>query len=363
MPIRAFTPDDAEALAALHRSVGWPERSAAGWRWLARDPARVRLDAPLGWLAEDEAGRPVACLGNFIQTFRHGERTLHAATGHSIIVSPEGRGMAPQLIRTLMGQTGMVGFYTFNANARAAPLYKRHRLVPWPATTHDLKLAWPLKRWPRAVSRLLRELDHRKPALLAEVLKRIPEPLTPRPRPVRQADMPDGVALMPADLPGNWDAYWQALVDEGGLVADRSAEVMHHRLGDPDRVRPPVLLAVREGGALVGHAWAELAKPSVIDPPVLEIVDLVALERAPEAIDRLMTGLMVAARRLDAAKLRLHLVSPRSRVRLGPWAERARREGGWGHAHARFEAGAPDPGLWQPTPYDGDYGFCLRPAP
>ncbi len=363
MLIRPFTPDDTEALAELHRSVGWSARSAAGWRWLAEDPGRHRQDAPLGWLAVDDHDRPLACLGNFIQTFRLGDQTLYAATGHSIIVSPAGRGLAPSLIRTLMGQAGVFAFYTFNANARAAPLYRRHRLKPWPVTTHTLKLSWPLKRWPRVVSRLLRMADDRAPRALAAVLDRIPEPLTPRPHPVRASDLSAGVSPLtaPWETPA-YETYWQALVDEGRLVSDRSSAMLRHRLGDPDRVREPVLLAARDGDIIVGHAWAELAKPSVIDPPVLEIVDLMALNGAPGTLDRLMTALMVTARRLDAAKVRLHLVSPDMLDRLGTWADRARREGGWWHAHARFEPGAPDPDLWQPTPYDADYGFCLRPA-
>jgi hypothetical protein len=363
MPIRPFTPADTETLAALHRSVGWSARSEAGWHWLARDPGRLALDAPLGWIAENEQGEALACLGNFIQTFRHGDQTLHAGTGHSIIVSPAGRGLAPALIRTLMDQTGVFGFFTFNANPRAAVLYRRHRIRPWPVPTHAIKLAWPLKHWPRAVSRMLRLADGRSPQMLGRVLDRVPEPLTPRPKAVRAQDLPDDVALLaaPWEMPA-WDAYWRACVAEGGLLADRSPALLRHRLGNPDRTSPPVLLAAMEGDAIVGHAWAELAKPSVIDPPVLEIVDLMALDGARGAIDRLMSALMAAARRLDAAKVRLHLVSPRLLDQLGPWADRARREGGWGHAHARFEPDAPDPDLWQPTPYDGDYSFCLRPA-
>jgi hypothetical protein len=364
MPVRPFTPDDSDALAYLHRSVGWPVRSVAGWRWLNEDPARRLRDAPLGWIALDDHGGPVACLGNFIQTFRLGDRTLYGGTGHSIIVSEAGRGMAPALIRTLMGQDDVFAFYTFNANARAAPLYRRHRLKPWPDETHALKLSWPLKRWPRAASRMLRLADDRAPRALGAVLDRIAEPLVPRPAALQDGDLPDGVSVLvtPWEM-AVWETYWQALVDEGRLVADRSPAMMRHRLGDPDRVRAPVLLTVRDGEAIVGHVWAELAKPSVIDPPVLEIVDLVGLEQAPEAVPRLMTALMAVARRLDAAKVRLHLVSPHLLTQLGPWADRARREGGWGHAHARFERGAPDPDLWQPTPYDGDYAFCLRPAP
>ena len=363
MPIRPFTSEDAQALAALHRSVGWSARSAAGWRWLGEDPARQRLGAPLGWIAEDDQGEPLACLGNFIQTFRLGDQTLHAGTGHSIIVSPKGRGLAPRLIRTLMDQKGLFAFYTFNANPQAAVLYRRHRIRPWPEPTHAIKLAWPLKRWPRVVSRMLRLADDRSPQMLGLVLDRIPEPLTPDPKAVRARDLPENVTMLeaPWDMPA-WDTYWRAGVAGGRLLADRSPEILRHRLSNPDRTSPPVLLAAVEGETIVGHAWAELAKSSVIDPPVLEIVDLMALEGATGAMDRLMSALMVAARQLDAAKLRLHLVSPHLLDQLGPWADRARREGGWGHAHARFEPGAPDPDLWQPTPYDADYGFCLRPA-
>lgn len=363
MPIRPFTPEDAGALAALHRSVGWSARSAAGWRWLSEDPARQRLGAPLGWIAEDEQGQAQACLGNFIQTFRLGGETLYAGTGHSIIVSPAGRGVAPLLIRTLMDQKGMFAFYTFNANPLAAVLYRRHRIRPWPEPTHAIKLAWPLKRWPRVVSRMLRLADSRSPQMLGRVLDRMNEPLMPDPKALRARDLPEGVAMLDAPwvMPA-WDTYWQACVAEGRLLADRSPEVLRHRLGNPDRTSPPVLLAAVEDEAIVGHAWAELAKPSVIDPPVLEIVDLMALEGAAGAIDRLMSALMCAARRLDAAKLRLHLVSPRLLDRLGLWADTARREGGWGHGYARFEPDAPEPGLWQPTPYDADYSFCLRPA-
>jgi hypothetical protein len=363
MPVRPFTPEDAEALAVLHRSVGWSARSEAGWRWLSEDPARQRLGAPLGWIAEDEQGQPLACLGNFIQTFRLGDQTLHAGTGHSIIVSPAGRGLAPTLIRTLMDQKGLFAFYTFNANPQAAVLYRRHRIRPWPQPTHALKLAWPLKHWPRVVSRMLRLADSKSPQMLGRVLDRVPEPLRPHPKAVRAQDLPEGVAMLdaPWEMPA-WDAYWRACVAEGRLLADRSPGILRHRLGNPDRTSPPVLLAAVEGETIVGHAWAELAKPSVIDPPVLEIIDLMALEGAAGAIDRLMAALVGAARRLDAAKLRLHLVSPRLLDQLGPWADKARREGGWGHAHARFEPDAPDPDLWQPTPYDADYGFCLRPA-
>jgi hypothetical protein len=66
---------------------------------------------------------------------------------------------------------------------------------------------------------------------------------------------------------------------------------------------------------------------------------------------------------MGAAKLRIQTVSPRLLERLGDLGRQARREGGWGHCHVRFAPGGPDPALWSPTPYDGDYAMCLRPLP
>ena len=41
----------------------------------------------------------------------------------------------------------------------------------------------------------------------------------------------------------------------------------------------------------------------------------------------------------------------------------ARREGGWGQCHVKFDPEAPGVETWTPTPFDGDYGICLRPVP
>ena len=83
----------------------------------------------------------------------------------------------------------------------------------------------------------------------------------------------------------------------------------------------------------------------------------------PDAVVLLMAALKDAARQMGAAKLRLQTVAPQTLTRLGRFARTARREGGWGHCHVRFAPDAPSPGLWAPTPYDGDYAFCLRPGP
>ncbi|MFN3537209.1 MAG: N-acetyltransferase, partial [Brevundimonas sp.] len=95
--LRPFTLADAPVVDALHSAVDWPARSAGGWRWLAANPARPD-GFPIGWLAEDEAGR-AAFVGQFPQRFWIGAQPVVGVTGYSIIVPPALRGAAGPLMR------------------------------------------------------------------------------------------------------------------------------------------------------------------------------------------------------------------------------------------------------------------------
>ena len=156
MAVRPIVRSDHDALNRLHREVGWPERSPAGWRWLESSPAREDLDAPAGWVVTDDDDRPAAMLGNFVQRFQHGSRSLYGATGFSIIVPPSQKGASRPLIRAFLKQPGLFARYTFNANARSAPLYGLFGLKPWPEQTHALKLSWTTDRLACAEGRVLR---------------------------------------------------------------------------------------------------------------------------------------------------------------------------------------------------------------
>ena len=365
MSLRPFNESDFEAVNQLHRSVWWPERSAAGWRWLMSNPASAEIGAPHGWVIDDGEG-PEAFVGNFIQRFWRNDQRLHAATGYSIVVPPAQRGRSRALINTFVDQPNCFARYTLNANARSSPLYQRHGMVPWPPETHRLKLSWLINRAACIYGRGLREIVDRAPALarlLGEQLSPLPG-LVGQGR-VRRAEsrLPAGVSLSP-DLPERSDyaGFWFALRAEGRLTADRSADLLRWRLSDPDLTVPPLSLAYHQDGRLTGYAVAMLNKQTPLEPPILEIIDLVALENDATAIQALVEGLRRLAPALAAAKLRLQVVSPDLLAALGPLGQKAWREGGWGHCHIAFDDGMADAG-WRPTPYDGDYSFCLRPLP
>lgn len=366
MTVRRFRPADVHAVNQLHRDVWWPERSVEGWRWLEENPARRALDAPAGWVIETADGGPAAFLGNFVQRFWIGERPLYGATGFSIIVPPDCRGRSRDLIETFIRQPGCFARYTLNANARSSPLYKKHGLVPWPTRTHGLKLSWIINPAACLYSRGLRSLVAREP----RAARWLGEQMTPRRRQDRPADRAapaDGVSEL-ADLSdaSPYAAFWAALRDQGRLIADRSPATLRWRLSDPDLSVRPLHLVRRTGSEITGHALALLGKGSSIEPPVLEIIDLEALDRDRAAVPALVAALLRLAPRLGAAKVRLQVVNQATFEALGDLTRRARREGGWGHCHVAFTPGpqgADVAGDWRPTPFDGDYSFCIRPLP
>ena len=159
-------------------------------------------------------------------------------------------------------------------------------------------------------------------------------------------------------------AFWSELRAQGRLVADRSPATLRWRMADPELTVAPLLLGCEQDGCLVGYAQAVLSKGSPIEAPALEVIDLIALDRAPHAASALIKAMLRLAPRLGVARVRLQVVNGALLDALGPLARSARREGGWGHCHAHFDPELEDARRqWRPTPYDGDYAFCLRPLP
>ncbi|MEY4556676.1 MAG: hypothetical protein RL093_1795 [Pseudomonadota bacterium] len=361
MTSRPTTEADFPALQALHRHVGWPQRSLDGWRWLHANPARISTGAPAGWVVDGPDGQPAGHVGNLVQRFWLNDQSLHGATGFSIIVTPPVRGASTQLLGDFAHQPGMFAAWVFNANSTSQPLYARHGMDPWPEPTHALKLSWILNPVTLAFGRLYRAAYRLAPDIVSRWGERLlNDRLSARPC----LTLPPGVSVL-SDFRDQslYAEFWAALRAEGRLLADRSPEVLRWRLADPDLTDPPLVLVFKRGPDITGYAMAMVAKSNILEPPVLEILDLEALADDAEAIPAMVEALKGAAGQMGAAKLRIQMVSPHLLERLGDHARRTRREGGWGHCHVRFAPGGPDPALWSPTPYDGDYAMCLRPVP
>lgn len=264
--VRPVLDQDAPALNVLHASVGWPQRSEAGWRWLLNHPARTAANAVAGWLLVDGDGRPHGCTGNFVQTFWRGTDVLFGTSGYSIVVQPPARGHSRMLLRAFAEQPGMFARYTLNANTKSSPLFPRYGLRPWPTVTHAVKLAWRLDILTCAAGRLWREIDRRAPRLVDPRQEHFLNPrLADQAEPL---DLPPGVAVL-SDLndQSRFGDFWTALRSEGRIVADRSPATLRWRLSDPDRTTSPILLAFNRGRTITGYAMAMMAKPASSSRP------------------------------------------------------------------------------------------------
>lgn len=369
MTTRPFQLTDTPAVNRLHAEVWWHERSPEGWRWLADNPARQANQAPLGWVVADAQDRASAFVGNFVQRFWIGDRSILGASGFSIIVPPEQRGAAPRLVRTLMRQPDCGFRYTLNANPKAARLYPRLGLSPCPEVGHDLKLSWIINPVTCAWGRFLRGAVHRSPGLAERLGERLMSPQAARAASRTLHDLPlplpAGIRWLGDLSDGSaFSRFWDELRGQGRLIADRSPATLRWRMADPELTSTPLLLSREQDGGIQGYAQAVMSKGSPIEPPALEILDLIALDRAPDAVAALMQALLDLAPRLGVARVRLQVVNAALLAALGPLARSARREGGWGHCHAQFDAELEEAGRdWRPTPFDGDYAFCLRPMP
>lgn len=361
MSVRPFTFADIGAVNALHRSVGWPERSTAGWARLIDNPNGRHVGAPPGWVIDGVDGAPAAFVGNLVQSFRLGQGTLFGATGYSLIVTPELSGRSRSLIQAFRRQPGVFAWYALDANALSAPLYPRFGMQPWPPQVNGLKLSWITNPLACARGRLNRWISAGHPFMARALGEQMMDNrIFTRPH----LRLPSGVAVL-SDLRdrSRFADFWDALVQDGKLVVDRSPAAMRWRLADPDLTAQPLLLAFNRGASITGFAMAMPTKPTSIEPPVLEIIDLIAVEEDADAIPALMQALIQTAPILGAAKVRLQTVSVPMLARLGHWAGKARREGGWGHCYAAFAPDGPNPDLWAPTPLDGDYAICVRQPP
>ncbi len=361
MTSRPTTEADFPALQALHRHVGWPQRSLDGWRWLHANPARISAGAPAGWVVDGPDGQPAGHVGNLVQRFWLNDQPLYGATGFSIIVTPPVRGTSGEMLGAFARQPGMFAAWVFNANSKSQPLYARHSMDPWPEPTHALKLSWIISPVTLACGRFYRAAHRLAPDMVSRWGERLMNRrLSAKPH----LALPPGVSVL-GDFrdQSRYAEFWAALRSEGRLLADRSPGTLRWRLADPDLTDPPLVIAFNRGREITGYAMAMMAKSNILEPPVLEILDLEALNGDAGAIPALMQALRGAAGQMGAAKLRIQMVSPRLLERLGGHVRRTRREGGWGHCHVRFAPGGPDPALWSPTPYDGDYAMCLRPVP
>lgn len=347
--LRAVGPADWGALNRLHAWAWFPERSEAGWAWL-----RAMGKSVPGWVLEDGEG-VCGFLGNIRQDYAQGPERLIAATGYSLIVLPRARGGSRVLLDAFRSQPGIFAASIFNGNARSAPIYQREGFTPFPDTWANAKIVWPLAPLTILSERIARARfqNRRSPR---ELFSASPGgALTSGTKQLAALDPWTDAALL--------DAFYAVLQRSGSTIADRSAGALQNRFSDPDRTAAPVLCGWREDGRLSAIVLGQMGKMTECEAPILDVIDVAWVgPHGDRAAAALLSHMRTLGRRLSASRMRLSLVNSATAAvaRQVPGGLVRRR-----HVHAHICLPGPQEHdlLWSPTPYDGDFAFCLRAPP
>ena len=364
--IRTITPGDLPGVMDLVAKVDFPWRSHAGWHWaLFENPQQG--DIPVGFVAESE-GRVVAMVGLQARDFRQDGQLVKAATGHTFIAGPEGRGSGAKLAMRAITCPGLAAAYSLNNNATSAGLYKKLGMKAWLGDRARNRIEWPVR--PAAMgmgltfSRMARS-NRVYDALSAREWFAVKQmPLAEHARELLKAgDWLDPSAPGHAREINSFDAD---LHTSRPALPVRSAAFYDYLLSDPDAPGRSVLLAAREGPKIAGLMLVVLSKPNAFEPAGLDIIDLELAPGVPHAatVAQLIRSARKIARAAGAARLRLPFSDRFSAPDLKGTGLRLHRRFSYDPAHASFayQEGA-FARNWVPTGYEGDFHFALRVAP
>lgn len=346
---------DYRGISALLKSAGLPLRSQRGIGWLFRDNPG-QSDVPPGWVVEDKDGEITAFVGNFVQQAWLNGRACLTASAHSFASAEGERDRTLRLLREFVNQEGAALLNGLNTPPESAWIYDVLGYPSYP-DTGNLKLSWTVEgsarpaEWLQKLAPFLPEPTRRWPA--------VGDAIAASGQDTSQIVVPLGNARLAA-----FDA---ALRSGARLFAERSPEVLHWRVTDPDAGVPPVLMAFPADGAIRGLALLQFNKPSRTSAAQLDIIDLVTLDpKDREAVQALLQTGLHLAREGGAARMRLGLVTPPLMGLIGPMLDSAQKDlGAAAHAYYRFNVDMPEPlaRYWQPLPFDADHGVTLRAMP
>lgn len=340
---------DWQSLNDLHRWAWFPERSQRGWEWVLG----LGQGYP-GWVLEDIDG-VCGFLGNIRQNYSLRDNHLVAATGYSLIVLPRAKGGSHLLLDAFRNQPHVFATSIFNSNGRAAPIYSREGFAPFPSGWANAKIVWPLSPMTIFSERIVRSAyRNRRPS--QDLFQRLPG----------RSSVPRVVGVLALDPWSDSEAinrFWEDLANTNSLIAERSARVLQNRFSDPDRTRSPTLYGWADGSQLTAIALGQLGKMSECEAPILDIIDIAWLAPGGHiGAKALLTQFKNVGRDTGASRMRLSVVNDVTVdiARSIPGSLLRRRHI---HGHATIVAGDGHEDVWRPTPYDGDFGFCLRPPP
>ncbi len=363
--LRKLTPNDVPGIVQLVRSAGFPARSEAGWRWaLFGNPEQG--DVPPGWAAERD-GRLVAMIGLQGRDFRIDGCAIKAASGHTFISGPEGRGAGLSLARRALRTDGVAAAYSLNNNALAGRFHKKIGLEAWLGHSGRTRTEWPVHSATMlaglAMSRIARGENGYALLSRTEWFRSGAHSL-----PHRRPHAPQLVRLDPsrAEHAMMIDDFGRATCRAHRASPVRSAKTYAYQMADPDAPGRVALIGQVSDGVLEGLMQLAVTKPNAFEPSEVEVIDLETRPGldAARIVPALIREAKTLARHARLSRVRLPFSDRFEAVCLDGTGARFTRAHGHDPAHAAFRSGMESfRANWTPTGFEGDFFFALRMAP
>ncbi len=371
--IRYATLKDVGDINHLLDLAWFTQHSEAGWKWLFEDnPAQGEI--PPGIVCIGKDGEINGFVGSCIKRFSRNGETLTAMTGHSLVAHPNHLSAGFRLMITLINQNVGFGTYTLNNNEIAARLYPRiskqtgYDNIPFFGETARVSLQWITNPAMQIQAGLKRRYHIQRDFKTAR--NGVERFSTYTALPTDKIKLPKNTFLITDhhQHEAALSLFWARLSSNEGIYTYRDKATLDWVLSNPDAQTPPVFIAYDRGDGIEGWLIGIISKESEIAPPILSIIDLIAL---PESQNTILPELISAARKISSKmklmKVHLPYVSQGTLKALENYITPSNiKTTDYAHAHGcfyppyhveEFEKN------WNQTPLDGDFSFCLRPMP
>ena len=352
--------DDYDEIAALETRNGLRSQPFEEWQHLWTDnPAyRALSHWPIGWVLEDEDGGIVGFFGNIPLLYEFEGQPLLATSGRSWVVDPKYRGYAILLLNYFLNQKNVDLYLNATANAEASAAFSLFQANRVPIGKWDESIFWITNYQGFVRSGLLMK-SARMPGFASYPVSAALS-LLDRAIGRNRREFPSGTDVYPAEtFDERFDAFWERLRHgTRRLLPVRTREVLNWHFQYALQRHELLIMTVGQGSNMDGYAIFGRQDNESFGLKRMRLVDFQCLTEET-ATFRLMLGRALqhcvdnGVHMLELTGLRpdrvaaVQSLSPRRR-QLNAW--RYLYKTGDPHLNEVLK----DPGVWDPTCYDGD---------
>lgn len=362
---------DFEGVAILKRRFDLAADSLENWERLWRtNPALAHSgpDVPIGWVLEAE-GRIVGYIGNILQLYHYGDRTLTSAVAHGLVVEPQYRGVGVSLVAAYFRQKNVDLFMSTGAIAPVGKIARAFKTDVLPQADYETVLFWVLRPYPFAQAVMKKLALKSGLSFIGSSLGSLAiaaDKLLRRRWPKQTSSDLEITEVAVNEIGDDFQELWLEKIDERPqLLADRGVATLRWHFEVPGDVGSVSVLRCTRNEKLVGYAVVRDEAPDEVGLRKATIADMLVKEDDTAVMQALLVAAYHHAQQTGSHILEILGFPPFIRdvwAKYGPYTRK--------YPTPIFGYKAVDPVLhktisegnvWYASPFDGDFTL-IRPS-